>query len=185
MDAQRFRSRDAADKRRVAKAALRDFKRAYLLLLTSPPTHITREKLFAAGSVTSWPEGASNDLRRVELGEAYERAATRQTNRVQRVSTAARSIGKGQRSVEHTPGRDLLGSADSKEDSSRAASIAGEVRASVHAVAEACALLRALRAPAENCVVQTNARQILYRRLCNFLAKSVSHQLVKGGTNVL
>ena len=86
--------------------------------------------------------------------------------------------------MEQTPVLGVSGSADSKEDSRRAASIAGEVRASVHAVAEARALLRAMRAPAENCVVQTNARQILYRRFCNFLAKSVSHQLVKGGTDV-
>ena len=86
--------------------------------------------------------------------------------------------------MERSPVRDLFGSPDSEEDNPRAASIAGEVHASVHALAEARALLRAMRAPAENCVVQTNARQILYRRFCNFLAKSVSHQLVKGGTDV-
>jgi len=58
-----------------------------------------------------------------------------------------------QRSVEQPPNRDLLGSADSKEDSPRAGSIAGEVRAGVHAVAEARAFLRAMRAAAENCIV--------------------------------
>ena len=87
----------------------------------------------------------------------------------------ARRIGKGQRSVGQSPVRGPLGSADSEEDNPRAASIAGEVRASVHAVAEARSLLRAMRAPAENCIVQTNERQILYRGPCNFLAKSVSH----------
>ena len=86
--------------------------------------------------------------------------------------------------MERSPVRGLLGSPDSEEGNPRAASIAGEVRASVHAVEEACALLPAMRAPAENCIVQTNARQILYHPFCNFHAKSESHHLVKGGTNV-
>ena len=94
----------------------------------------------------------------------------------------ARRIGKGQRSVGQSPVRGPLGSADSEEDNPRAASIAGEVRASVHAVAEA--LLRAMRAPAENCIVQTNERQILYRGPATFSRKVCLHYVVKGGTNV-
>jgi len=76
--------------------------------------------------------------------------------------------------------RGLLGSADSEEDNPRAASIAGEVRASVHAVAEARALLRAMRAPAENCIVQ-KSEEILYRGPSR---KVCLHYVVKGGTNV-
>ena len=46
------------------------------------------------------------------------------------------------------------------------------------------ALLRAMRSPAENCIVQTNERQILYRGPATFLRKVCLHYVVKGGTNV-
>ena len=62
---------------------------------------------FAARSVTSWPEGASNDERRVVLGEAYERAATRRNHFMQRVSTAVRRMREGQGNLERTTSGDF------------------------------------------------------------------------------
>jgi hypothetical protein len=61
-------------------------------------------------SVTSWLEGASNCLRRVVQrirGEAYEHAATRRNNGMQRVSTVVQSVRERQRNLERASGGDL------------------------------------------------------------------------------